>query len=252
MPSGPRRVCLRFVDASSLAERKKYTSINFWPALTAMSTRKDNPDFTGRCDLTNEGKFSREIHSYSVCYQLYGKQKGEDSFVVGGFFYLKNSEETWKIVDIFAASVNNKQLPEPVSIAANYQTLFPAEQQSVIESQLASPKITAKNAEGLSSRLKCLYEDTNWGEIFLHGAEHGVAHAVEDRLKPTETLTKAVASEERAVTAEAKGLSGLLKGLEKGLVAFFCLIAAGLAALVRYLFGDAKVTSEKIDEHTQS
>ena len=87
--------------------------------------KKDDPNFNGRFDLTDEAEFAINVGGHLVGYRMYGETKGEPPSVMEGFFHLRQADGTWRIDDGYFTSFNNDQAPEPISLVLNYRKMFP-------------------------------------------------------------------------------------------------------------------------------
>jgi hypothetical protein len=214
-PLEQREVCQRFVEARTAKEAQQYSTTKLWPAIEAMFAQKDDPDFQGRFDLTDEAEAAPAVGGYLVGYRLYGEPKGEAAFLVEGFFHLKQQEGVWKIEDWYFTSQNNEPTAEPVSMAANYRTMFPRVPPPAPPASLAPADAPAKTRAWNGWLL------TRW----LWGASGEKASSAQAGALAAEG--RALAAGEHAVVREGKGLAHTLKRL--GAVAL-----AALAALAAW------------------
>lgn len=221
-PLEPREVCQRFVEARTAQEAQAYATTKLWPAIEAMFAQKDDPDFQGRFDLTDEAEAPPAIGGYLVGYRLYAEPKGEAAFLVEGFFHLKQIEGTWKIEDWYFTSQNNEPAAEPVSMAANYRTMFsrvppPAPPASLAPSD-APAKATSRGGWLLS---------TQWLRR-LSGEKAASAQA-----GALAAEGRALAAGEHAIVREGKGLVHTLKRFGAVALAALAALAAWGRSLLR-------------------
>lgn len=234
LPLEPREVCQGFVEAGSVKEAQAYTTTNLWPAIEAMFAQKEDPDFQGRFELTDEAEAPADVGGYLVGYRLYGEPKGEAAFLVEGFFHLKQIEGTWKIEDWYFTSFNNEPSAEPISVAANYQTIFPSVPPPAPPATLAPADAPAKARSG--------WLLTRW----LFGSSGEKAASGEARALAAEG--RALASGENAIVQKGRSLVQKLQRM--GVLALAAL--AGLAAWGRSLLRGRGHESPKASKTSSS
>ena len=129
LPLGPRQVCQKFIDASTMDEMRKYTTTKLWPALAAMDAHKNDPDSKvgakDRFDLTEDVDNPLGLGGHGVGYRMYSEEKG-GAHVLEGFFYLVNQGAGWKIDELYFTSFDNQQAQNPIPVSSNYKEIFGA------------------------------------------------------------------------------------------------------------------------------
>jgi hypothetical protein len=140
LPLEPRQVCDRFLQATTEAEMKRYTTSNLWPALPTLTrlASKDSPDDAAG-EFTEEGPAPPEVGGYLVGFRMVFREGGQP-VQVDGLFHLLDRQGQWKIEDMYFIAVNRHPLEREISLARDYPALVNLPPERVATSGGSAPQ----------------------------------------------------------------------------------------------------------------
>lgn len=209
LPLEPRQVCQRFVEAKTLSEAERYTTINLLPALTRIFALPDDDNFRGKFELTDEAWGATKLDEYFVGWRACLVQNGEP-LTIEGAFQLVNYDGPWKVNEwLIMVPQENQAEPGWIAISKTYETLFPAP-----VSAPAPRQSTGITTAGVKNSINAIPKISAVGK-FVNSA---------DRKLPT-----AAAKTESVAVKVWKGIGHYIIG-----------IGVAIAAIYKGIFGDSK------------
>jgi hypothetical protein len=122
-PMSPRTVCDRFARVSRTTDAKPFTTSNLWPALDAMALFDDETSKeTIDVDVLSEGPATSPQSGSLIRCRIRTTTPTETN-TLEAVFQLVDGSGRWKIDDVTFLSFNGQSLPEPLSLARDYEQL---------------------------------------------------------------------------------------------------------------------------------
>ena len=118
LPWTPRQVCEHFVQASSLKDAKGLTTLNLWPALTALD---QSAALTGttQYEFTHEENAPADPGGYLVAYRMRTETE-QRTETVDGVFHLLQIDGRWKIEEIYYTAFDSQPFQEWIALSRQY------------------------------------------------------------------------------------------------------------------------------------